>query len=87
MRCLHHTSLLQGVMLSHDACTWAAAVSAESLRITHEDDCIVSYLPLSHAFAQLTDIWVAMRCGAAVYFADRGALKGPELGKIIVLDL
>ena len=73
-------------MLSHDACTWAAAVSAESLRITHEDDC-VSYLPLSHAFAQLTDIWVAMRCGAAVYFADRGALKGPELGKIIMIDL
>ena len=62
-------------MLSHDACTWAAAVSAESLRITREDDC-VSYLPLSHALAQLLDILVVMRVGAAVYFADSGALKG-----------
>ena len=66
---------LQGVMLSHDACTWAAGTSVELLKITHEDDC-VSYLPMSHAFAQMSDIWVPMFSGAAVYFADHGALRG-----------
>ena len=62
-------------MLSHDACTWPARASAEAIKITPNDDC-VSYLPLSHAFAQMSDIWVPMYSGAAVYFANRNALKG-----------
>ena len=62
-------------MLSHDACTWGAGASTEMLGMAHDDDC-VSYLPLSHAFAQMVDMWAPMYCGAAVYFADRSALKG-----------
>jgi long-chain-fatty-acid--CoA ligase ACSBG len=31
---------------------------------------ILSYLPLSHAAAQLVDILVPIRCGYNVFFAD-----------------
>jgi len=35
----------------------------------------ISYLPLSHAAAQLFDIFVPIATGAAVYFAQPDALK------------
>ena len=36
----------------------------------------MSFLPLSHVAANLTDILVMLTCVGTVYFADRNALKG-----------
>lgn len=36
---------------------------------------VVSYLPLSHIAAQMSDIWSAMTFGVQVYFAQPDALK------------
>lgn len=43
-----------------------------------KDHCerIVSFLPLSHVAANITDVFVLMTCAGTVYFADRDALKG-----------
>ena len=39
-------------------------------------ECGVSYLPLSHVAAQLTDIYLAIFGGGTVWFADKTALQG-----------
>jgi len=69
------TGLPKGVMMSHDTYTWTARTATRYLNISQEDDCI-SYLPLSHSAAQMIDVFMPMASGAAVYFADRNALKG-----------
>ncbi|NXK98360.1 ACBG2 ligase, partial [Formicarius rufipectus] len=69
----------KGVMLSHDNLTWTAAVAgrvaAFSDAVTRQEE-IISYLPLSHVAAQMSDIWSAMTFGVQVYFAQPDALKG-----------
>ena len=40
------------------------------------EERMVTYLPLSHIAAQVTDIHQAIRTGATVYFARPDALKG-----------
>jgi len=40
-----------------------------------EQETCISYLPLSHIAAQMTDIWVPIRAGAVVWFAKPDALK------------
>ena len=40
------------------------------------EERIVSYLPLSHATAQVADIYVSIYTTATVYFAQPDALKG-----------
>merc|ERR1719367_792367 len=62
-------------LMSHDTYTWTARTATKYLNINQEDDCI-SYLPLSHSAAQMIDVFMPMASGAAVYFADRNALKG-----------
>ena len=64
----------QGVMMSHDTYTWTGRVASKYLNINQDDD-FISYLPLSHSAAQMIDVWMPMASGAAVYFADRNALK------------
>uniref|UniRef100_A0A8C6A0M3 long-chain-fatty-acid--CoA ligase n=1 Tax=Marmota marmota marmota TaxID=9994 RepID=A0A8C6A0M3_MARMA len=59
--------LPKGVMLSHDN------VSAKPL--AHQE-VVVSYLPLSHIAAQMMDMWVPIKIGAVIYFAESDALKG-----------
>ena len=65
----------KGTMLSHDNLTWTARCTRAYLNLT-SDDILLSYLPLSHSAAQMTDVWMTLECGASVYFADRDALKG-----------
>ena len=38
-------------------------------------EVLASYLPPSHVAAQLSDIYIALNCGATVYFAQPDALK------------
>uniref|UniRef100_A0A667X1W3 Long-chain-fatty-acid--CoA ligase ACSBG2 n=1 Tax=Myripristis murdjan TaxID=586833 RepID=A0A667X1W3_9TELE len=69
----------KGVMLSHDNLTWTAFAISRHVRLTEAtqaQECVVSYLPLSHIAAQMVDIWVTMKVGGATYFAQPDALKG-----------
>ncbi|KFP91910.1 Long-chain-fatty-acid--CoA ligase ACSBG2, partial [Apaloderma vittatum] len=73
----------KGVMLSHDnvsgflcscpvgALGWVLREGRDQLK-----NVVVSYLPLSHIAAQMSDIWAAMRFGVQVFFAQPDALKG-----------
>ncbi|XP_073821677.1 long-chain-fatty-acid--CoA ligase heimdall-like [Musca autumnalis] len=69
--------LPKAVMLSHDAMLYAVQALNKSLTFLKpgKESCI-SYLPLSHIVAQTFDIFLGMLNGAAVYFADRNAVKG-----------
>lgn len=74
------TGAPKGVMLTHDNMIWPVRV----LRDIGEDmmtnnERIVSYLPLSHSAAQMTDIYQAIMIRATVYFADETALQGTLL--------
>lgn len=67
----------KGVMLSHDNFTWDAysfTVFLDNLHMAKE--VVVSYLPLSHVAAQITDIFCTISLAATVYFADKDAMKG-----------
>lgn len=66
----------KAVMLSHDNLTYNATVILERLRLARGEESLISYLPLSHVAAQIVDIYLSMCAGAAVYFADKDALKG-----------
>ena len=46
-------------------------------KLKHE--IILSYLPLSHIAAQITDIWIALVSGSTVYFAQPDVLKVSNL--------
>ena len=70
----------KAVMISHDNITWTTAnmvynyfSEADPL---NQNDCLVSYLPLSHIAAQLLDIHVGMLFGGCIYFCQPDALKG-----------
>ena len=64
-------------MLSHDNYIWTKKSIKEHRKTTmsHESR-IVSYLPLSHAAGQFSDIISPMIEGLHVYFADNKALQG-----------
>jgi len=65
----------KAVMLSHDNVTWTARTVTPILQLK-ENERMVSYLPLSHIAAQLTDIHGPMQLGGTVCFAKPDALKG-----------
>ena len=44
-------------------------------RLALDAESSVSYLPLSHAAAQLFDIFIPVVCGVTMYFAQPDALK------------
>ncbi|KAJ7416800.1 Long-chain-fatty-acid--CoA ligase ACSBG2 [Pitangus sulphuratus] len=59
--------------------TWTALVAGRSIMLTdpkERQEQVISYLPLSHIAAQMSDIWSAMTFGVQVYFAQPDALKG-----------
>jgi len=55
--------------------TWTAKALCKKAGLKIGDEILVSYLPLSHAAAQMIDIMCATACGATVYFAQPDALK------------
>jgi long-chain-fatty-acid--CoA ligase ACSBG len=65
----------KAVMLSHDNLVFTS-MTANIPIAAHKGDIIVSYLPLSHVAAQITDLHGAMIVGLTVAFAQPDALKG-----------
>ncbi|XP_037361087.1 long-chain-fatty-acid--CoA ligase ACSBG2-like isoform X2 [Talpa occidentalis] len=72
----------KGVMLSHDNITWMAGAAAKDCGMSYaseRQELVVSYLPLSHIASQMMDVWIPMKTGALIYFAQPDALKGTLL--------
>lgn len=65
----------KGVMLSHDNVVFTVKTS-NGLIQAKEGDIGVSYLPLSHIAAQMTDLYGSIITGGCVCFAQPDALKG-----------
>ncbi len=59
----------KGVMLSHNNLAWTANVAIQITTIT-EEDCALSYLPLSHIAEQMFTLHIPITTGARVYFAE-----------------
>lgn len=66
----------KGVMLNHDNLTWVSHNLATYMNMRDGKDTFLSYLPLSHIAAQITDIYIPLSTGGTVYFAQPDALKG-----------
>ncbi|RXM92890.1 Long-chain-fatty-acid--CoA ligase ACSBG2 [Acipenser ruthenus] len=77
----------KGVMLSHDNITWTASATGKTVKLKHAceaQEVVVSYLPLSHIAAQMIDIWLPIKYGGVIYFAQPDALKcnvNPDSGE------
>ncbi|KAI5088267.1 long-chain-fatty-acid--CoA ligase ACSBG2 isoform X1, partial [Silurus meridionalis] len=69
----------KGVMLSHDNITWITSAAGSVFNLNNGEDCLLSYLPLSHVAAQVNDMWTALKFAATTYFAQPDALKGSLL--------
>lgn len=63
-------------MLSQDQLTWSARRYLEIMKLRVGEECLLSYLPLSHLAAHMMDIYIAIGCAATVNFAPPDALKG-----------
>lgn len=67
-------------MLSHDNLVWTSfALTNDRLqKLVDEGGSVrgLSYLPLSHIAGQFSDIFLPLKNGAHMFFADADALKG-----------
>ncbi|OQV22651.1 Long-chain-fatty-acid--CoA ligase ACSBG2 [Hypsibius exemplaris] len=70
----------KGAMLSHDNLIWTSKSAMRTAELNHNpiksQVVFVSYLPLSHVAAQMTDLYLPISCGGVVWFAEPDALKG-----------
>ena len=58
----------KGVMLSHGNLTWTASAAVDIVGLSAED-CMLSYLPLSHIAEQMFSMHGPITAGASIYFA------------------
>ncbi len=63
-------------MLTHDNVTGCCKAAMEYMGFRHGEEVSLSYLPPSHIASLVVDGYMMMHVGAAVYFADKNALKG-----------
>ncbi|XP_078407027.1 long-chain-fatty-acid--CoA ligase ACSBG2-like [Cetorhinus maximus] len=74
------TGVPKGAMLSHDNLTWTANIAGQMVDVNPAaKEKVISFLPMSHVAAQMLDIWIPIKFGAATYFASPDALKGTLL--------
>eukprot|EP00759_Apiculatamorpha_spiralis_P033560 PhF_6_TR34936/c0_g1_i3/m.50647/K15013/ACSBG; long-chain-fatty-acid--CoA ligase ACSBG len=71
----------KAVLLNHDSLTWTAAVLAQSTQLS-KSERVVSFLPLAHIAALMTDVYLMIAVGACVTFAPADALRG-SLGETL----
>ena len=75
----------KAVMVTHDNIVWTTKGQLDTMPELQQmgpDDCLVSYLPLSHIAAQMIDMHAPMVTGCQIWFAQPDALKG-SLGKTL----
>lgn len=78
------TGNAKGAMMSHDNFIFVAEGCYENLgNIKNGAEVFVSYLPLSHLAAQISDVFCAILCGGTVYIADKDALKSSLLYTLV----
>ncbi|CAK9296946.1 unnamed protein product [Gordionus sp. m RMFG-2023] len=65
----------KGVMISHDNLIWTSTILSNYIKSQHRSERMVSYLPLSHVAAQMTDIYMLMESASSLWFAKPDALK------------
>lgn len=61
----------KGVMLSHDNLAFTARNAVEMLGGVSEEDCLVSYLPLSHIAEQMLSLHLSITAGYPIWVAER----------------
>ena len=68
----------KAVMITHDNITWTvrAMLTYVPGGTLHNNDHIISFLPLSHVAAQMLDMHMPLQTGAQCHFAQPDALKG-----------
>ena len=71
----------KGVMMTHDNLIWTAKTLAETLDVTHED-CLLSYLPLSHIAEQVASIYGPMVTGFCCWFSESMDKLGDNLREV-----
>ncbi|MFZ5478566.1 MAG: AMP-dependent synthetase/ligase [Myxococcota bacterium] len=71
----------KAVMLSHRNLAWTAA-AAKGIVDLRADDCVLSYLPLSHIAEQMFTIHAPITVGSAVYFAEALELVPDNLKEV-----
>lgn len=64
------TSNPKGVMLSHDNLAFTTGAAVKVVGGLLDDDCMVSYLPLSHIAEQMFTIHLAATFGYPIWFCD-----------------
>ena len=67
--------------------TFTGKMAATFTRSPLDTDTTISYLPLSHAAAQLFDIFIPIINGVTVYFAQPDALKVCSIVSVIRRDI
>jgi long-chain-fatty-acid--CoA ligase ACSBG len=74
----------KGVMLSHDNVLFSSQCALRKMgNIEEGQEVIVSYLPLSHAAAQILDVFGSILIAGTIYFADKNAMKGTLMKTIV----
>lgn len=73
----------KGVMCSQDHLVWASYKYKDYGDLIMGQEVLLSYLPLSHLAAHLTDIYITTVCAGTVYFAQPDALKGTLLQTLL----
>lgn len=68
----------KGVMLSHHNLLWVARAMVKEYSVT-EDDCGLSYLPLSHIAEQVISIYLPLVVGGCMSFAQSLETLGDDL--------
>uniref|UniRef100_A0A0P4W6D2 long-chain-fatty-acid--CoA ligase n=2 Tax=Scylla olivacea TaxID=85551 RepID=A0A0P4W6D2_SCYOL len=73
----------KGVMYSQDLLIWTALQYKINSLLKDTEECMVSYLPLSHLAAHLLDIYLSCVSVSTVCFAQPDALKGSLLQTLL----
>ena len=67
--------MIYSLIIVQDNITWLVRVCQDRYGWSMDTEHGVSYLPLSHVAATLTDIYLALYGGGGVWFADKTALQ------------
>jgi long-subunit acyl-CoA synthetase (AMP-forming) len=68
----------KGVMLSHDNVLWVSRAMVKQYAVT-EEDCGISYLPLSHIAEQIISLYLPLVVGGCMSFARSLETLGDDL--------